>query len=64
VPIAALGVVEGGEIRLDGLVARPDGGEIVRGASSAPVSEPEVAGRRLADELLERGADRILNRAI
>ncbi|HET9532051.1 MAG TPA: hydroxymethylbilane synthase [Blastocatellia bacterium] len=62
VPIAALGVVEGGEIRLDGLVARPDGTEIVRGASSAPVSEPEVAGLSLAEELLERGADRILQR--
>jgi hydroxymethylbilane synthase len=62
VPIAALGVAEGGAIRLDGLVARPDGTRIVRGASSAPVSEPEVAGRRLAEELLERGADRILRR--
>ncbi|HWP44475.1 MAG TPA: hydroxymethylbilane synthase [Blastocatellia bacterium] len=62
VPIAALGVVEGDSIRLEGLVARTDGSEIVRGTRTGPRSEPEATGLALAQELLGRGADRILKR--
>jgi hydroxymethylbilane synthase len=62
VPIAALGQVVDGEVRLDGLVARPDGSEIIRGESRGQATDPEAAGRRLAEDLLGRGADRILQR--
>ncbi|HEX5732678.1 MAG TPA: hydroxymethylbilane synthase [Blastocatellia bacterium] len=62
VPIAALGKIEGDEVSLDGLVAAPDGSEIVRGIEKGLAIEPEAVGRRLADELLRRGAGRLLSR--
>jgi hydroxymethylbilane synthase len=62
VPIAALAAVEDSLVRLDGLVARTDGTEIIRGARSGSRSEPEAAGHSLAEELIERGAGRILRR--
>jgi hydroxymethylbilane synthase len=61
VPIAALGIVEAGRLSLKGLVARPDGSEIIRGQDEGPPEEAEEIGRRLAEDLLRRGADRVLN---
>ena len=61
VPIGAHATVEGGKLRLLGLVASPDGGEVVRGESEGPASEAESLGRALGNELLERGARRILD---
>lgn len=61
VPIAALGTVDAGRLRLKGLVARPDGSEIVRGEDEGSPEEAEEIGRRLAEDLLRRGADRVLN---
>ena len=43
-----------------GLVASPDGAEIIRGETDGPVSEAENLGRKLGASLLERGARRIL----
>jgi hydroxymethylbilane synthase len=60
VPIGAYATVAGGRLRLLGLVASPDGGEIVRGTSEGPVREAERLGRALGVELLARGARRIL----
>jgi hydroxymethylbilane synthase len=62
VPIAALGRIVDSEVRLDGLVARADGSEIIRGESRGQATDPEAAGRSLAEDLLGRGADRILQR--
>jgi hydroxymethylbilane synthase len=62
VPIAALGKIEGDEVSLDGLVAAPDGTEIVRGREKGLAVEAEIVGRKLADELLRRGAGRLLSR--
>ena len=62
VPIAALGKIEGDEVSLDGLVAAPDGTEIVRGRAKGSAVEAELVGQRLADELLRRGAGRLLSR--
>jgi hydroxymethylbilane synthase len=62
VPIAALGKIDGDELHLSGLVARPDGSEIIRGRQSGEKEEAEAIGRRLAGDLLERGADRVLAR--
>ena len=54
VPVGALGFVEGGEIRLRGLVASPDGALVYRGEAEG--KEPEEVGGRLARDLLEQGA--------
>lgn len=62
VPIAAHATIDaGGTMLLTGLVASPDGSEALRDRQSGPSSDAEAIGKRLADELLSRGADRILN---
>lgn len=60
VPIAALGRVEGERMNLAGMVASPDGKEIVRGKQSGASSDGQKMGEKLAEELLARGADRLL----
>jgi hydroxymethylbilane synthase len=60
VPVGALGVVASpeGAVRLRGVVASPDGALVYRGEAEG--EEPEEVGRRLAKELLERGAAVVL----
>jgi hydroxymethylbilane synthase len=58
VPVGALGVVEGGAVRLRGVVASPDGALVYR--AQAEGEEPDEVGVRLARELLERGAAVVL----
>jgi hydroxymethylbilane synthase len=58
VPVGTLGVAEGGVVRLRGVVASPDGALVYRGEAEG--EEPEEVGRRLARELLERGAAVVL----
>jgi len=60
VPLGAFAVVEGETLLLRGLVASPDGKQVARGESRAPVSDPERAGSELATLLRSRGADAIL----
>jgi hydroxymethylbilane synthase len=60
VPIGAYAVVEDGRVRVDAIVASPDGSELVRGESQGPVAEAHALGRKLGEALLERGAGRIL----
>jgi hydroxymethylbilane synthase len=60
VPIAAYCRVVEDQLHLEGLVAKPDGSEVIRGESSAKTSDAESLGQRLADELLQRGARRLL----
>jgi hydroxymethylbilane synthase len=60
VPIGAYGTVEGGRLRIVAIVASPDGAALVRGESGGPASEAEGIGRELGEELLGRGARRIL----
>jgi len=61
VPIGGYATVENGRVRLLGVVASPDGGEVMRGEADGPASEAEAVGRRLGAELLERGAKKILD---
>ena len=62
VPIAAHATINaGGTMLLTGLVASPDGSEALRDRQSGLSSDAEAIGQRLADELLSRGADRILS---
>jgi hydroxymethylbilane synthase len=59
VPVGALAIARNGKIRLQGLVASPDGALLYR--EEAEGEEPEEVGRRLARELLGRGAGVILD---
>ena len=61
VPIAGYAVLEGDELWLRGLVASVDGKEIISGETRGPSDQCESLGTALAEELLSRGADRILN---
>jgi hydroxymethylbilane synthase len=59
VPVGALGVSEGDDlVRLRGVVASPDGALVYRGEAEG--EEPEEVGKRLARELLEKGAAVVL----
>jgi len=58
VPIGAFAETANGVIRLHGLVARPDGSELLR--ESRDGSDPEKLGVELGQTLLHRGGDRIL----
>ncbi|MFE8597034.1 hydroxymethylbilane synthase [Archangium violaceum] len=60
VPLAGHATVEGGTVRLRGLVGRPDGSKVVEGERSGPVETALAVGEALAEELLSRGAAEIL----
>ena len=60
VPIAAYGQLDGDQLHLTALVSMPDGTEIVRGERQGPSAHGEEIGTALAEELLGRGAERIL----
>ena len=49
-----------GRVWLRGLVASPDGVQVVRAEEEVPASEAAAAGRRLAEAVLERGGAEIL----
>lgn len=55
-PIAAHATIDGDQMNLDGLVAKPDGSEIWRDHLSGPVNQAEEIGSALAAKLIERGA--------
>ena len=63
VPIAALANVEGHVLTLRGLVASPDGGEVIRGQEAGSTEEPDAIGARLACDILGRGGDRLLGQS-
>lgn len=60
-PIAAHAVVKNGTLKLDGLVARPDGSAFLRDQLSDQLAHPEEIGSSLAERLLQRGAGELLN---
>jgi hydroxymethylbilane synthase len=60
VPIGAHATVEGSSLKMIGLVASPDGGEVIRAEASGAVSDAASIGRGLGEDLLTRGARRIL----
>lgn len=60
VPIAGYAEFERGVIMMRGLVGRVDGTEIIRGEIAGPPEHAEELGTVLADDLLSRGADKIL----
>lgn len=60
VPIAGYAEWSGERLRLRGLVAMADGSAVVRGETEGAWDEARALGTRLAEDLLARGADRIL----
>jgi hydroxymethylbilane synthase len=60
VPIAALGLVEGDELHLRGLVGTVDGARVLRGEISGNKHLGEELGEILAEDLLRQGAAAIL----
>ena len=63
VPIAGHATVAGGQVHLRALVASLDGSRIIRGERRGPVAEARALGVALAEELLGKGADAILEEA-
>ena len=61
VPIAGYAELEKGLIMLRGLVGQVDGKKIIRGDIAGPADNAEELGIVLAEDLLSRGADKILN---
>ncbi len=60
VPVAAHATVEGDRVRLRALVASVDGSRLVRAERSGARDQARAVGEAVAEELLARGADRIL----
>jgi hydroxymethylbilane synthase len=66
-PIAAHAVLNSvsnnssGKLKLDALVAAPDGSRILRDSATGAVSQPEELGQLLASQLREAGADALLS---
>lgn len=61
VPIAGYAEFEKGLIMMRGLVGQVDGKKIIRGDIAGPAGNAEELGIVLAEDLLSRGADKILN---
>lgn len=62
VPIAGYALLEDGQIYLRGLVGEPDGSQILRADIRGPANQAHQLGVALANDLLNQGADRILDK--
>jgi hydroxymethylbilane synthase len=60
VPIAAHATLTGRQVSLEGLVSSVDGKELIRDTVEGAVEDPESIGVQLAERLLARGGDKIL----
>jgi hydroxymethylbilane synthase len=60
-PIAAHATTDADGLALEGLVAKPDGSEILRDRVSGMLDHAEEIGAELASRLIERGANSLLN---
>lgn len=61
IPIGSLGTVDGDSLTLLGVVASLDGKELVRNSVTGSVNEAVELGIKLADILIDMGADKILS---
>ena len=59
-PIAGHAQLQDHTLQLDALVGSPDGHNIIRAQASGDASQPQILGQRVAADLLDQGADRIL----
>lgn len=60
-PIAAYGLIEGGRLTLEGLVAAPNGASVIRDKVWGAPDEAEDLGRKLAGMIMEKGGKKLLN---
>ncbi|HWU82875.1 MAG TPA: hydroxymethylbilane synthase, partial [Methylophilaceae bacterium] len=60
VPLGAYAEKHGERLHMTGFVASVDGREFLRESIAGDADAPEALGQQLADQLLARGADRIL----
>jgi hydroxymethylbilane synthase len=60
-PIAALGIVEKVELRLQGVVLNSDGSQRIAANEVGRPSDAEGLGRRVADQLAKLGAARLIS---
>lgn len=60
VPIAGFAQIEGEQLFMRGLVGHPDGSVVYRAERSGAIAEAKEIGIALAEDLLEQGADKIL----
>jgi hydroxymethylbilane synthase len=63
-PVAALGLVEGGQLNLQALVAAPDGRQVIRVSGSTPSESAQALGQQLAAAALAQGAQALLQVAL
>ncbi len=61
VPIAGFAEIDQGELFMRGLVGRVDGGVIYRAERRGRLADAEMIGRQIAEDLLQQGADEILD---
>ncbi|MBI5638973.1 MAG: hydroxymethylbilane synthase [Nitrospirae bacterium] len=61
VPIAAHATIVGGKIIMDGLVGSVSGDRIIRAHAEGRPEDAEIIGKKLGDDLLSQGADKILS---
>ena len=62
IPIAGHGKIENDRYMLTGLVAEVDGSRLIKDSISGPVEASENLGVELAERLLDKGADKLLER--
>jgi len=62
-PLGAIALHASGGLQLYGVVASPDGRQVIRREATGPASDAAALGRQLADALAEGGARAILNDA-
>ena len=60
VPIGVYATIDGGNLRLRGLVGSLDGKQVLKAEQTGSAEDPRAIGFQLAGELLEMGADKIL----
>ena len=60
-PIAAHATITDNALQIQGLVAKPDGSQILRGALSGRSEEGDLIGTALATRLIDQGADSLLS---
>ncbi len=61
-PIAAYARMERDQLRLDGLVAEPDGSRLLRDSITGSCANPRMLGEQLAERVLAAGAGELLER--
>jgi len=60
VPLGAYAICQNGDIHITGFVASVDGKHMLVESASGPKQQAEQLGQQLADQLLSKGADKIL----